>query len=122
MAMSALTTDVWRREHEPIAPRSTTATVPEEGSTVPEEGPTPDRTIYDVLREILPRYDLAAIAERAEGLSLLSHMDAMAAERERSMSSEPDSVEDQSEQTAISESLAPGQLDSIARREDESDE
>jgi hypothetical protein len=111
--MSAMTTDVWRREHEPIGSRSTTSS---------EQRPTEGRTIYDVLREILPRYDFAAIAERAEALSLLVQMDPMAAEREQTMSSRPDTAEEQAERTAISEALAPGQLESIARHDDPTDE
>lgn len=115
MPMSAMTTDVWRREHEPIGPRSTPTTSPEERSTA-------ERTIYDVLREILPRYDFAAIAERAVALSLLVRMGEMAAEREQRMSSRPDTAEEQAERTAISEAFAPGQLESIARHDDPADE
>ena len=109
-----MTTDVWRREHEPIGSRSTpTTTHGQERS---------ERTIYDVLHEILPRYDFAAIAERAAALSLLAEMGSMAAERERTMSSRSDTPEEQAERTAISEALAPGQLESMAGHDDHPDE
>lgn len=114
---TAISTDVWRRETEPIGSRST-PTAPQAVSSRDRT----DRTIYEVLREILPDYDLAAIAERAEALSLLSTMEQMASDREQGMSSRPDTAEEQAERTAISEALAPGQLDSIARRDDQPDE
>ncbi len=117
---TAISTDVWGREAEPIGSRST-ETAPQPAST-PETASSPGRTIYEVLREILPRYDLAAIGERAEALSLLSTMDRMAADRERSMSSRPDSAEEQAERTAMTEALAPGQLESIAGHDDQPDE
>jgi hypothetical protein len=111
---TAISTDVWRREGEPYGSRSTT--------TDTEAASTPDRTIYDVLREILPRYDLEAVAERAEALSLLSEMGREAADRERTMPSRSDSAEEQAERTALSEALAPGQLESMAGHDDQPDE
>jgi hypothetical protein len=111
---TAMTTDVWRREGEPYGSRSTTTDL--------EAASIADRTIFEVLREILPRYDLEAVAERAEALSLLRSMDGMAVERERTMSSRPDTPEEQAERTAISEALAAGQLESIARHDDQTDE
>jgi hypothetical protein len=107
---TAISTDVWRREGEPYGARST----PD-----PEATSTADRTIFDVLREILPRYDFEAIAERAEALSLLARMGQMAADREQSIPSRPDSAEEQAERTATSEALAPGQLESIAGHDDD---
>jgi hypothetical protein len=112
---TAISTDVWRREAEPIGSRSTTTTQEAAPSST-------DRSIFEVLREILPRYDLEAIAEHAEALSLLSTMSQMATDREQRMSSRPDSAEEQAEQTAITEALAPGQLESIAGHDDPPDE
>jgi hypothetical protein len=109
-----MTTDVWRREGEPYGSRSTT--------NDSEAASTAGRTVFEVLREILPRYDLEAVAERAEALSLLMSMGGMAAERERTMSSRPDTPEEQAERTAITEALAPGQLESIAGHDDQADE
>lgn len=111
---TAMTTDVWRREGEPYGSRSTT--------TDTEAISTTGRTIFEVLREILPRYDLEAVAERAEALSVLMSMDGLAAERERTMSSGPDTPEEQAERTAISDALAPGQLESMAGHDDQPDE
>jgi hypothetical protein len=111
---TAMTTDVWTREGEPYGSHSTT--------TDSEAAPAAGRTIFEVLREILPHYDLEAVAERAEALSHLSEMDRMAADRERNMSSRPDTPEEQAERTAISEALASGQLESIAGHDDRPDE
>jgi hypothetical protein len=116
MSMTAMTTDVWRREHEPIGSRSTPTT------TRDEERSTEERTIYDVLHAILPRYDFAAIAERAEALSHLAELNRMAADRERNMPSRPDSTEEQADRTAVTEALAPGQLESMAGHDDRPDE
>jgi hypothetical protein len=107
----AMTTDVWRREGEPYGSRSTTTDL--EGAS------TAGRSIFEVLREILPRYDLEAVAERAEALGLLLKMDREAASREESMPSPPDTAEEQAERTAISEALAPGQLESMAGHDDQ---
>jgi hypothetical protein len=112
--MTAMTTDVWRREHEPIGPRSTPTTSLRRSAA--------GRTIYDVLRDILPRYDFVAIAERAEALSMLLEADEAVAERERSMSSQPDTAGEQAERTATSEALAPGQLESMAGHDNQPDE
>ena len=114
--MSAMTTDVWRREHEPIGSRSTPT------STRDEERPAEERTIYAVLRDILPRYDFVAIAERAEALSHLAEMNRMAADRERNMASRPDSTEEQADRAAVTEALTPGQLESMAGHDDRPDE
>jgi hypothetical protein len=46
---TAMTTDVWSREGKPYGSRSTT--------TDSEAAPAPGRTIFEVLREILPHYD-----------------------------------------------------------------
>jgi hypothetical protein len=111
---TAMTTDVWSREGEPYGSHSTT--------TDPEAAPAEGRTIFEVLREILPNYDLEAVAERAEALSLLSEMNRAAADRERNMSSRPDSTEEQADRTAVTEALAPGQLESMAGQDDRPDE
>lgn len=111
---TAMTTNVWSREGEPYRSRSTT--------TNREATVGRGRSIFEVLREILPRYDLEAVAERAEALSHLGEMNRMAAERERTMSSRPDTPEEQAERTAISEAIDPGQIESIARRDDQLDE
>lgn len=113
--MSAMTTDVWRREGEPIGSRSTPTTTPEGRSTA-------ERSVYDVLRHILPRYDFAAIAERAAALNALVELGQAAGGREQRMPSRPDSAEEQADRTAITEALAPGQLESMAQRDDPADE
>jgi hypothetical protein len=111
---TAMTTDVWSREGEPYGSHSTT--------TDSEAAPAAGRTIFEVLREILPHYDLEAVAERAEALSLLAEMNRMAADRERNMPSRPDSTEEQADRTAVTEALAPGQLESMAGHDDRPDE
>jgi hypothetical protein len=111
---TAMTTDVWSREGEPYGSHSTT--------TASEAAPAADRTIFEVLREILPNYDLEAVAERAEALSHLSEMNRMAADRERNMPSRPDSPEEQADRAAITEALAPGELESIEGHDDQADE
>jgi hypothetical protein len=112
--MTVISTDVWRRELEPIDPRS--------NATEPQGSPHEAGTIYDVLREILPDYDIEAVAERAVALNMLVELGRTAAEREQRLPSRPDSAEEQAARTAISEALAPGQLDSIDRHDDPADE
>lgn len=75
-------------------------------------------SIYELLKQILPGYDMETIAERYAARQKLAKLKIAAAERGAGMSTDIDSEEDQSKLALESETFATVQIESITLKDD----